>query len=90
MKSSFLLLLLCMEKNKYIKEAYESNWMSTVGRNVDEAEQIVAENTGSKQTVGFSSGTSALQLCMRLVDIKPDVKVFCSNVTFAARVNPVV
>ena len=74
---------------KYVTEAYETNWMSTVGQNINEAERIVAEKIGCKYAVGLASGTAALHLCMKLAGIKPGVKVFCSDVTFAATVNPV-
>ena len=74
---------------KYVTEAYETNWMSTVGKNINEAEQIVAEKLGCKYAVALSSGTAALHLCMRLAGIKSGMKVFCSDVTFAATVNPV-
>ena len=74
---------------KYVTEAYETNWMSTVGQNINEAERIVAEKLGCKYAVGLASGTAALHLCMKLAGLKPGVKVFCSDVTFAATVNPV-
>ena len=78
------------EELKYIKEAYETNWMSTVGMNINETERIVAEKLGCKYAVGLSSGTAALHLCMKLAGIKSGTKVFCSDVTFSATVNPVV
>lgn len=78
------------EEIEYVKEAYETNWMSTVGKNINEVERIVAEKIGCKYAVGLSAGTAALHLCMKLAGIKPGMKVFCSDVTFAATVNPVV
>ena len=78
------------EELQYVKEAYETNWMSTVGKNINEVERIVAEKIGCKYAVGLSAGTAALHLCMKLAGIKPGMKVFCSDVTFAATVNPVV
>lgn len=78
------------EELKYMQEAYENNWMSTVGENINEAERIVAEKIGCKYAVGLSSGTASLHLAMKLAGIKPGMKVFCSDVTFAATVNPVV
>ena len=78
------------EELEYVKEAYETNWMSTVGKNINEAERIVAEKLGCKYAVGLSAGTAALHLAMKLAGIKPGMKVFCSDVTFAATVNPVV
>ena len=78
------------EEIEYVREAYETNWMSTVGKNINEVERIVAENIGCGYAVGLSSGTAALHLCMKLAGIKPGMKVFCSDVTFAATVNPIV
>ncbi len=78
------------EELEYVKEAYETNWMSTVGKNINEAERIVAEKIGCKYAVGLSAGTAALHLAMKLAGIRPGMKVFCSDVTFAATVNPVV
>ena len=78
------------EEIEYVREAYETNWMSTVGKNINEVERIVAEKIGCKYAVGLSAGTAALHLCMKLAGIKPGMRVFCSDVTFAATVNPVV
>ena len=78
------------EELEYVKKAYETNWMSTVGENINEAERMVAEKIGCKYAVGLSSGTASLHLCMKLAGIKPGMKVFCSDVTFAATVNPVI
>ena len=78
------------EELKYMQEAYETNWMSTVGKNINEVERIVAEKIGCKYAVGLSSGTASLHLAMKLAGIRPGMKVFCSDVTFAATVNPVV
>ena len=78
------------EELEFMREAYETNWMSTVGKNINEAERIVAEKIGCKYAVGLSSGTASLHLAMKLAGIKPGMKVFCSDVTFAATVNPVV
>lgn len=75
---------------KYVQEAYETNWMSTVGENINEVERITCEKTQSKYVVALASGTSALHLAVKLAGIKPGDKVFCSDVTFAATVNPIV
>ena len=78
------------EELVYMSEAYNTNWMSTVGANIDEVEKIVSENIGCKYAIGLSSGTASLHLCMKLAGVKPGDKVFCSDVTFAATVNPIV
>lgn len=77
------------EELQYMKEAYELNWMSTIGKNIDEVERLACELVGCKYAVGLNCGTSALHLAMRLAGVKPGDKVFCSDMTFDATVNPV-
>ena len=74
---------------KYIEEAYRTNWMSTVGENINEVERLISEKTGSKYSVALASGTSSLHLAIKLAGVKPGDKVFCSDMTFAATVNPI-
>lgn len=74
---------------EYITEAYETNWMSTVGENINQVEQMTCEKTGCKYAVALSSGTAALHLAVKLAGVKPGDRVFCSDVTFGATVNPV-
>jgi dTDP-4-amino-4,6-dideoxygalactose transaminase len=90
------------EELKYMTEAYETNWMSTVGANINEVERIAAEKSGMKYAVGLSSCTAALHLCVKLAGEKlygkPAIshgslegkRVFCSDMTFDATLNPVV
>ena len=78
------------EEIKYVTEAYETNWMSTVGANINEVERMACEKVGCKYAVALASGTSALHLAMKLAGIKQGEKVFCSDMTFAATVNPIV
>ena len=66
---------------KYMQKAYDTNWMSTVGENINEVEKQICEKVGCKYAVALSAGTAAL---------KPGDKVFCSDMTFDATVNPVV
>ena len=75
---------------RYVQEAYETNWMSTVGANINTIEQMIVEKVGCKYAVALASGTSSLHLAMKLAGVKPGDKVFCSDVTFAATVNPIV
>lgn len=75
---------------KYITEAYETNWISTVGANINEVEKQMCEKVGCKYAVALSAGTAALHLAVKLAGVKPGDKVFCSDMTFDATVNPVV
>lgn len=86
----------------YMTEAYETNWMSTVGANINEVEKIAAEKAGVRYAVGLSSCTAALHLCVKLAGEKlygkPAIshgavenrRVFCSDMTFDATLNPIV
>ena len=78
------------EELTYMQEAYETNWMSTVGKNINEVERIVAEYVGCKEAVALSAGTAALHMAAKLAGIKPGDKVFSSDMTFDATVNPMV
>lgn len=78
------------EELLYVKEAYETNWMSTVGENINAVEHQVCEYIGAKYAVALSAGTAALHLAVKLAGVKPGDKVFCSDLTFSATVNPVV
>ncbi len=89
------------EELEFVKEAIETNWVSTVGKNINELEKMVAEYIGMSEGVALSSGTAALHMCMKLAGerINPGAKmgralegmrVFCSDMTFDASVNPVV
>ncbi len=76
------------EELKYITEAYETNWMSTVGKNINEVEHLACQVTGSKQAVALSCGTAALHLAFKLAGVKQGDTVFCTDMTFSATVNP--
>lgn len=77
------------EEIKYVNEAYETNWMSTVGKNINEVERLAAEKTGCKYAVALSCGTGALHLAVKLAGVKESDRVFCTDMTFAATVNPI-
>ncbi len=90
------------EEQKYVDEAIRTNWVSTVGENINEVEWLTAQKVGRKYAVALSSGTAALHLAIRLCGEKlygqrgagggtlAGRKVFCSDMTFDATVNPVV
>lgn len=86
---------------RYVQEAIESNWVSTVGKNINELEEMTAAYLGMKYAVALSCGTAALHMCVKLAgeQVNPGAKpgnvlagqrVFCSDMTFDASVNPVV
>ena len=75
---------------KWVEEAYRTNWMSTVGENINEVEKMTCEKVGCKYAVALSSGTASLHLAMKLAGIKKDEKIFCSDMTFSATVNPII
>lgn len=77
------------EEFKYMAEAYETNWMSTIGKNIDEVERLIAEKVGCKYAVALSSSTAALHLAVRLAGVRSGDRVFCSDMTFVATANPV-
>ena len=90
------------EEMEYMKLAYETNWMSTVGENINEVERVAAEKAQMKYAVGLVNCTSALHLCVKAAGEqlygKPAIshgalegrRVFCSDMTFGATLNPVV
>ncbi len=89
------------EEQRWVDEAIQTNWVSTVGANINEVERMTAQKIGCKYAVALSSGTAALHLAIKLCAEKiygqPKVghgsleghKVFCSDMTFDATVNPV-
>ena len=90
------------EELQYMKEAYDTNWMSTVGENINQVESLACKKVGRTYAVALSSGTAALHMAMKLAGVRiygtPEVgqgalkgrKVFCSDMTFDATVNPIV
>lgn len=90
------------EELEYMTEAYQTNWMSTVGENINQVEIIACEKIGCKYAVALSAGTAALHMAMKLAGQElygwPDVghgslegkRVFASDMTFDATVNPIV
>ena len=74
---------------KYVMEAYQTNWMSTVGENINKIEEEFAKKIGTKYAVALATGTSALHMAVKLAGIKRNTKVFCQSLTFAASVNPI-
>ena len=90
------------EELEYVKDAFDKNWITTAGENVNELEKIAAEYVGCKYAVGLSCGTASLHLSMKLAGEElygmpkvghgslENAKVFVSDTTFSATVNPIV
>ena len=78
------------EELEYMQLAYKTNWMSTLGENIDCVEKTACEKIGCKYALPLATGTSALHMAVKLAGVKPGDKVFCSDMTFAATVNPIV
>ena len=78
------------EELKYMQEAYEKNWMSTVGENINEVERLACEKIGCHYAVALSAGIVAMHMAVKLAGVQAGEKVFCSDLTFDATVNPVV
>jgi len=89
------------EEQKWVDEAIQTNWVSTVGPNINEVEKSIAEYVGCKYAVALSAGTASLHLATKLAgerlygQAKPNEgtlqghRVFCSDMTFDASINPV-
>ena len=78
------------EEMVYVQRAYDTNWITTLGENINEIEKSVCELVGCKYAVALSCGTSALHLAIKLAGVKQGDRVFCSDMTFAATLNSVV
>ena len=76
-------------EQKYINEAFETNWIAPLGPNVDAFEKELAAYVGSKGAAAVSSGTAAIHLALRLLDVQQGDRVFCSSLTFIASANPI-
>ena len=89
------------DEQKWVDDAIQTNWVSTVGENINEVEKGIASYLGVSYVVGLSAGTAALHLAVRLAGerlygvpqahhgVLEGRKVFCSDMTFDATVNPV-
>lgn len=90
------------EERLYVQDAFDTNWMSCLGKNIDEVERLTGETVGCSHAVALSCGTAALHLAVKLAGEKvygiPEhgrltlegKRVFVSDTTFAATVNPII
>lgn len=77
------------DEQQYIKEAFDTNWVAPLGKNVDEFEKETAAYIGVRGALALNAGTAALHLAVKLAGVKPGDVVLCSDMTFSATVNPV-
>ncbi|KRF21587.1 DegT/DnrJ/EryC1/StrS family aminotransferase [Paenibacillus sp. Soil787] len=77
------------EEQQWVNRAFETNWIAPLGPNVDVFEQDIARYVGTHGALALSSGTAALHLALRLLDVGPGDSIFCSTLTFVASVNPI-
>ena len=78
------------EEKLFVDEAFDTNWVSTLGENINQLEQAICNKVGCRYSLALSSGTTSLHLAVKLAGVKPGDKVFCTDMTFIATVNPVV
>ena len=76
-------------EEKYVQEAFDTNWIAPLGNNVNEFEKRVKEFTGSKAACALSSGTAGIHIALDLLGVQQDDVVFCSSLTFIASANPI-
>lgn len=74
---------------KYIEEAFQTNWITSIGANIDAFEAEIANLVGSEEAVAVSSGTAAIHLALSILNVTKGDKVFCSSLTFVASANPI-
>ena len=73
----------------YVKECLDSGWVSSVGKYVNKFEHDLVDYTGVKHAVATVNGTASLQICLKLVDVKPNDEVLLPAITFIATANAI-
>ena len=76
-------------EQEFIKEAFDTNWVSPLGANVTGFEKELCEYTGSKAGTALSAGTAAMHMALKLAGVKAGDTVFCQSLTFSATANPI-
>ena len=77
------------EEQKYVKQAFDTNWVAPLGPNVDAFEREISDYIGGSNVAAVNAGTSAIHLALRLLDVSRDDIVFCQSFTFVASANPI-
>lgn len=76
-------------EQEYIKEAFDTNWIAPLGKNVNEFEKEMSEKLGAKAAVALSAGTAAIHMALKAIGVKQGDMVFCQSLTFSATANPI-
>ena len=76
-------------EQQYVKEAFDTNWIAPLGKNVNEFEKELAAYVGSKDAAALSAGSAALHLALKAAGVKAGDIVFCQDLTFSATANPI-
>lgn len=77
-------------EQEYVKEAFDTNWVAPLGKNVDEFENELASYVGAENAAALSAGTAAIHMAFKALDVKQGDIVFCSALTFSATANPII
>ena len=76
-------------ERQYVKEAFDTNWIAPLGKNVNEFEKEIAAYVGAKDAAALSAGSAALHLALKAAGVKAGDIVFCQDLTFSATANPI-
>jgi len=77
-------------EQEYVKEAFDTNWIAPLGKNVDEFERELAAYVGVGHAAALSAGTAAIHLALKAADVEEGDIVFCQDLTFSATANPII
>ncbi|WNF37345.1 aminotransferase class I/II-fold pyridoxal phosphate-dependent enzyme [Bacillaceae bacterium IKA-2] len=75
---------------EYVKEAFDTNWIAPLGKNVNEFENELADKVGSKAAAALTTGTGAIHLALKAAGVGDGDIVFCPTLTFSATANPII
>ena len=78
------------EEQKFVQEAFDTNWIAPLGKNVNEFEKELAAYVGAKDAAALSAGSAALHLALKAAGVKAGDIVFCQDLTFSATANPII
>ena len=77
-------------EQEYVKEAFDTNWIAPLGKNVDEFEKELSNYVGVKSAAATSAGTAAIHMALKAAGVGEGDIVFCSSLTFSASCNPII